>query len=60
MPLRIFLVRIGVAAGSTNSAVIGPQPLPPTPIWLTATSASVTCGSARIAIPYLLPRVPQS
>ena len=52
---------LGVAAGSTNSGVIGPTAFySPTPIRLTANGGSFTGGAVRIAIHYLLPRVPQS
>jgi Protein of unknown function (DUF2793) len=52
---------LGVAAGSTNAGVIGPQAFyAPTPIRLTANGGSFTGGAVRIAIHTLLPRVPQS
>ncbi len=52
---------LGAAAGSTNAGVIGPQAFyAPTPIRLTANGGSFTGGAVRIAIHYLLPRVPQS
>jgi hypothetical protein len=52
---------LGVAAGSTNSGVIGPTAFySPTPIRLTANGDGFTGGAVRIAIHYLLPRVPQS
>jgi hypothetical protein len=52
---------LGIAAGSTNSGVIGPQAFyAPTPIRLTANGGSFTGGAVRIAAQYLLPRVPTS
>ena len=52
---------LGIAAGSTNSGIIGPQAFyAPTPIRLTAGGGSFTGGAVRVAIHYLLPRVPQS
>ena len=50
---------LGVAAGSTNVGVIGPQAFySPTPIVLTANGGSFTGGAVRIAIQYLLPGAP--
>jgi len=50
---------LGVAAGSTNVGVIGPQAFyAPTPIVLTANGGSFTGGDVRIAIQYLLPTAP--
>ncbi len=50
---------LGVAVGSTNVGVVGPQAFyAPTPIVLTANGGSFTGGDVRIAIQYLLPTVP--
>ena len=50
---------LGIAAGSTNVGVIGPQAIyAPTPIILTANGGSFTGGDVRIAIQYLLPTAP--
>jgi len=50
---------LGVAAGSTNVGVIGPQAFyAPTPIVLTANGGNFTGGDVRIAIQYLLPTAP--
>ena len=50
---------LGVAAGSTNIGVIGPQAFyAPTPIVLTANGGNFTGGDVRIAIQYLLPTAP--
>ena len=52
---------LGIAAGSTNVGVIGPQAFyAATPIVLTANGGSFTGGAVRIAIHYLLPIAPQS
>ncbi len=52
---------LGVATGSTNIGVIGPQAVyAPTPIMLTANGGSFTGGDVRIAIQYLLPTAPSS
>jgi len=52
---------LGIAAGSTNVGVIGPQAFyAPTQIVLTATGGSFTGGAVRIAIQYLLPSAPTS
>jgi hypothetical protein len=52
---------LGVAAGSTNAGAIGPTAFyAATPVRLTANGGSFTGGAVRIAIHYLLPRVPQS
>jgi len=52
---------LGIAAGSTNVGVIGPQAFyGVTPIVLTANGGSFTGGAVRIAIHYLLPIAPQS
>jgi hypothetical protein len=52
---------LGVAAGSTNAGVIGPQAFyAATPVRLTANGGAFTGGAVRIAIHYLLPGVPQS
>ena len=52
---------LGIAAGSTNSGVIGPTAFyAPTPIRLTANGGGFTGGAVRIAIQYLLPRAPLS
>ncbi|HMQ65237.1 MAG TPA: DUF2793 domain-containing protein [Amaricoccus sp.] len=52
---------LGIAAGSTNAGVIGPQAFyATTPIRLTAGGGGFTGGAVRITIHYLLPRVPQS
>ena len=50
---------LGVAAGSTNVGVIGPQAFyAATPIVLTANGGNFTGGDVRIAIQYLLPTAP--
>ncbi len=50
---------LGVAAGSTNVGVIGPQACyAPTPVVLTANGVDFTGGDVRIAIQYLLPTAP--
>ena len=50
---------LGVASGSTNVGVIGPQAFyAPTPIVLTANGGNFTGGDVRIAIQYLLPTAP--
>jgi len=50
---------LGIAAGSTNVGVIGPQAFyAATPIVLTANGSSFTGGAVRIAIQYLLPSAP--
>ena len=50
---------LGIAAGSTNVGVIGPQAFyAPTPIVLTANGGNFTSGDVRIAIQYLLPTAP--
>jgi len=50
---------LGIAAGSTNVGVIGPQAFyAPTPIMLTANGGNFTGGDVRIAIQYLLPTAP--
>jgi len=52
---------LGIAAGSTNVGVIGPQAFyAATPIVLTANGGNFTGGAARIAIHYLPPVAPQS
>ena len=52
---------LGVAAGSTNVGVIGPQAFyAETPIVLTANGGSFTGGDVRIAIQYLLPMAPSA
>jgi hypothetical protein len=52
---------LGVAAGSSNSGVIGPQAFyAPTPVRLTANGGAFAGGSVRIAIHYLRPGVPPS
>lgn len=52
---------LGIAAGSTNIGVIGPQAFyADTPITLTANGGNFTGGAVRIAIHYLLPTAPQS
>jgi hypothetical protein len=52
---------LGVAVGSTNAGVIGPQAFyAPTPIRVTANGGSFTGGAVRIAIHTLQPRVPQA
>ena len=52
---------LGVAAGSTNVGVIGPQAFyTATPIILTANGGNFTGGAVRIAIYYLLPVAPLS
>jgi len=50
---------LGVAAGSTNVGVIGPQAFyAATPVVLTANGGSFTGGDVRIAVQYLLPSAP--
>ncbi len=50
---------LGVAAGSTNIGVIGPQAFyAATPIVLTANGSNFTGGDVRVAIQYLLPTAP--
>ena len=50
---------LGVAAGSTNVGVIGPQAFyAPTPIVLTANGGNFTGGDVRLSIQYLLPTAP--
>lgn len=50
---------LGVAAGSTNVGIIGPQAFyDDTPIVLTAQGGNFTGGSVRIAIHYLTLGVP--
>ena len=52
---------LGVAAGSTNVGVIGPQAFySATPIILTANGGNFTGGAVRMAIHYFLPVAPQS
>ncbi len=52
---------LGIAAGSTNVGVIGPQAFySVTPIVLTANGGNFTGGAVRTAIHYLLPGAPQS
>ena len=52
---------LGVAAGSTNVGVIGPQAFySATPIILTANGGNFTGGAVRLAIHYFLPSAPQS
>jgi len=52
---------LGIAAGSTNVGVIGPQAFyAATPIVLTTNGGNFTGGAVRVAIQYLLPRAPQS
>lgn len=52
---------LGIAAGSTNVGVIGPQAFyASTPIVLTANGGNFSGGAVRIAIHYLLPIAPQS
>ena len=52
---------LGIAAGSTNVGVIGPQAFyAATPIILTANGGNFTGGAVRIAIHYMLPIAPQS
>jgi uncharacterized protein DUF2793 len=52
---------LGVASGSTNVGVIGPEAFyAATPIVLTANGGNFTGGDVRIAIQYLLPTVPIS
>ena len=52
---------LGIASGSTNVGVIGPQAFcNATPIVLTANGGNFTGGAVRIAIHYLLPIAPQS
>jgi len=52
---------LGIAAGSTNVGVIGPQAFyAPTPIVLTANGGNFTGGAVRIAIQYLQPSAPTS
>jgi len=52
---------LGIAAGSTNVGVIGPQAFySATPIILTANGGNFTGGAVRMAIHYFLPGAPQS
>ena len=52
---------LGVAAGSTNVGVIGPQAFyADTPVVLTANGGNFTGGDVRIAIQYLLPTAPSA
>jgi len=52
---------LGIATGSTNVGVIGPQAFySAIPIVLTAQGGNFTGGAVRIAIHYLLPIAPQS
>jgi len=52
---------LGIAAGSTNVGVIGPQAFyAPTPIVLTSNGGIFTGGAVVVAIQYLLPSAPQS
>ncbi|WP_428547420.1 DUF2793 domain-containing protein [Profundibacter sp.] len=52
---------LGVAAGSTNVGVIGPQAFYASiPIVLTANGGNFTGGDVRIAIQYLLPTAPSA
>jgi len=52
---------LGVAAGSSNSGVIGPTAFyAATPIVIAATSGSFTGGTVRISIQYMLCNVPTS
>jgi hypothetical protein len=52
---------LGVATGSTNVGVIGPQAFySAIPIVLTAQGGNFTGGAVRIAIHYLLPVAPQT
>ncbi len=52
---------LGIAAGSTNVGVIGPQAFyAATPIVLTAQGGNFTGGAVRIAVHYLLPIAPQT
>jgi Protein of unknown function (DUF2793) len=52
---------LGLAAGSTNVGVIGPQAFySATPIVLTANGGNFTGGAVRVAIHYLLPIAPQT
>ena len=52
---------LGIATGSTNVGVIGPQAFyAATPIVLTANGGNFTGGDVRIAIQYLLPSAPTS
>jgi hypothetical protein len=52
---------LGIAAGSTNSGVIGPQAFyAPTPVRLTANGGGFTGGAVRVAVHYLMTRGPQS
>jgi hypothetical protein len=52
---------LGIAAGSTNSGVIGPQAFyAPTPVRLTANGGSFSGGAVRVGVHYLMPRVPEA
>jgi hypothetical protein len=52
---------LGIAAGDTNSGVIGPQAFyAPTPVRLTANGGSFAGGAVRVAVHYLMTRGPQS
>ena len=52
---------LGIAAGSTNAGVIGPQAFyADTPILITANGGSFTGGAVKVVLHYLQPVVPQS
>lgn len=52
---------LGPAQGSTNAGVIGPTAFyAPTPVRLTANGGEFAGGAVRIALHYLMPRVPQA
>ncbi|MBO9422911.1 hypothetical protein J7481_25625 [Labrenzia sp. R4_2] len=52
---------LGIAEGSTNAGVIGPQAFySDTNVRLTADGGSFTAGAVKVALHYLLPVVPQN
>jgi len=59
--LNKFGGSLGIAAGSTNVGVIGPQAFyAPTPVVLTANGGNFTGGAVRVAIQYLRPSAPSA
>ena len=52
---------LSIAAGSNNAGVIGPTAFyADTPVRLSANGGNFTGGAVRVAIHYILPRVPQT
>jgi hypothetical protein len=52
---------LGIAAGSTNAGVIGPQAFyAATPVRLTANGGAFTGGAVRVAVHYLMARLPEA